>query len=220
MQSTEQKIERAALAGLAAACMDERERSTEVSLAELAALVETAGGQPVATLLQSKPTPDPRTFLGEGKVAELRELIVANDCDLAVFDNELSPSQMRVLEEELGVRVLDRSGLILDIFAQRAQTREGQLQVELAQYQYLLPRLTGMWTHLVRQTASGGSSPIGTRGPGETQLETDRRHIRRKIQTLQAELEALRAERSSEAQEMAELLAELLPIIEGEKTDA
>ena len=192
MQSTEQKIERAALAGLAAACMDERERSTEVSLAELAALVETAGGQPVATLLQSKPTPDPRTFLGEGKVAELRELILANDCDLAVFDNELSPSQMRVLEEELGVRVLDRSGLILDIFAQRARTREGQLQVELAQYQYLLPRLTGMWTHLVRQTASGGSSPIGTRGPGETQLETDRRHIRRKIQKLQQELEDVR----------------------------
>ena len=198
MQSTEQKIERAALAGLAAACMDERERSTEVSLAELAALVETAGGQPVATLLQSKPTPDPRTFLGEGKVAELRELILANDCDLAVFDNELSPSQMRVLEEELGVRVLDRSGLILDIFAQRAQTREGQLQVELAQYQYLLPRLTGMWTHLVRQTASGGSSPIGTRGPGETQLETDRRHIRRKIQKLQQELEDVRKVRRTQ----------------------
>ena len=158
MQSTEQKIERAALAGLAAASMDERERSTDISLAELAALVETAGGQPVVTLLQNKPTPDPRTFLGEGKVAELKELILANDCDLAVFDNELSPSQMRVLEEELGVRVLDRSGLILDIFAQRAQTREGQLQVELAQYQYLLPRLTGMWTHLVRQTASGGSA--------------------------------------------------------------
>ena len=192
MQSTKQKIERAALAGLAAASMDERERSTDISLAELAALVETAGGQPVVTLLQNKPTPDPRTFLGEGKVAELRERIVANDCDLAVFDNELSPSQMRVLEEELGVRVLDRSGLILDIFAQRAQTREGQLQVELAQYQYLLPRLTGMWTHLVRQTASGGSSPIGTRGPGETQLETDRRHIRRKIQKLQAELEDVR----------------------------
>ena len=125
-------------------------------------------------------------------MAELRERIVANDCDLAVFDNELSPSQMRVLEEELGVRVLDRSGLILDIFAQRAQTREGQLQVELAQYQYLLPRLTGMWTHLVRQTASGGSSPIGTRGPGETKLETDRRHTRRKIQKLQAELEDVR----------------------------
>ena len=198
MQSTKQKIERAALAGLAAASMDERERSTDISLAELAALVETAGGQPVVTLLQNKPTPDPRTFLGEGKVAELRELIVANDCDLAVFDNELSPSQMRVLEEELGVRVLDRSGLILDIFAQRAQTREGQLQVELAQYQYLLPRLTGMWTHLVRQTASGGSSPIGTRGPGETQLETDRRHIHRKIDKLKADLEEVRRVRATQ----------------------
>ena len=198
MQSTEQKIERAALAGLAAACMEERERSTEVSLAELAALVETAGGQPVATLLQSKPTPDPRTFLGEGKVAELRELILANDCDLAVFDNELSPSQMRVLEEELGVRVLDRSGLILDIFAQRARTREGQLQVELAQYQYLLPRLTGMWTHLVRQTASGGSSPIGTRGPGETQLETDKRYIRSRIQKLRENLEDVRKVRAEQ----------------------
>ena len=198
MQSTEQKIERAALAGLAAASMDARERSTDISLAELAALVETAGGQPVVTLLQNKPTPDPRTFLGEGKVAELKELITANDCDLAVFDNELSPSQMRVLEEELGVRVLDRSGLILDIFAQRAQTREGQLQVELAQYQYLLPRLTGMWTHLVRQTASGGSSPIGTRGPGETQLETDRRHIRRIIRNLEADLEQVRRVRSTQ----------------------
>ena len=105
---------------------------------------------------------------------------------------------MRVLEEELGVRVLDRSGLILDIFAQRAQTREGQLQVELAQYQYLLPRLTGMWTHLVRQTASGGSSPIGTRGPGETQLETDRRHIHRKIDKLKADLEEVRRVRATQ----------------------
>lgn len=94
--------------------------------------------------------------------------------------------------------MLDRSGLILDIFAQRAQTREGQLQVELAQYKYLLPRLTGMWTHLVRQTASGGSSPIGTRGPGETQLETDRRHIRRKIQKLEEELAAVRKVRSTQ----------------------
>ena len=146
---------------------------------ELAALVETAGGECVASLLQQRAAPDPRTFIGEGKVAELKELIANADCQLAVFDNELTPSQMRVLSEELGVRVLDRSGLILDIFAQRARTREGQLQVELAQYEYLLPRLTGMWTHLVRQTASGGASPIGTRGPGETQLETDRRHIRR-----------------------------------------
>ena len=198
MQNTAEKKERAVLAGLAAASMEPRERSTDVSMQELAALVETAGGEVVGMLLQNKQTPDPRSFLGEGKVAELKECIAANECDLAVFDNELSPSQMRVLSEELGVRVLDRSGLILDIFAQRAQTREGQLQVELAQYQYLLPRLTGMWTHLVRQTASGGASPIGTRGPGETQLETDRRHIRRKIQKLEDELEAVRKVRSTQ----------------------
>ena len=198
LNETEVKKERAVLAGLAAASMDAAERSSDVSMEELAALVETAGGETVAMLIQQRPTPDPRSFLGDGKVRELKELIEANDCDLAVFDNELSPSQMRVLGEELGVKVLDRSGLILDIFAQRARTREGQLQVELAQYQYLLPRLTGMWTHLVRQTASGGSSPIGTRGPGETQLETDRRHIRRKIQKLEEELGEVRRVRGTQ----------------------
>ena len=196
MENTQIKKERAVLAGLSAASMDEHERSTDISMEELAALVETAGGEAVAMLIQSRPSPEPRSFLGDGKVKELKELIQANECDLAVFDNELSPSQMRVLGEELGVKVLDRSGLILDIFAQRARTREGQLQVELAQYKYLLPRLTGMWSHLVRQTASGGSSPIGTRGPGETQLETDRRHIRRRIQKLQEELEQVRKVRS------------------------
>ncbi len=165
---------------------------------ELAALVETAGGEVVATLLQNRTAPDPKSFIGDGKVAEMKSLIADNNCDLAVFDNELSPSQMRVLSEALGVRVLDRSGLILDIFAQRARTREGKLQVELAQYRYLLPRLTGMWTHLVRQTASGGSSPIGTRGPGETQLETDRRHIRRKIQKLEEELSEVRRIRETQ----------------------
>ncbi len=198
IETTEIKKERAVLAGLAAASMDERERSSEVSMEELAALVETAGGETVAMLIQNRPTPEPRSFIGDGKVQELKAIIEMNDCDLAVFDNELSPSQMRVLSEELGVKVLDRSGLILDIFAQRAQTREGQLQVELAQYKYLLPRLTGMWTHLVRQTASGGSSPIGTRGPGETQLETDRRHIRRKIQKLEEELAAVRKVRGTQ----------------------
>ena len=165
---------------------------------ELAALVETAGGEVIITLIQNRPSPDPRSFIGDGKVAEMKALIALNDCDLAVFDNELSPSQMRVLSEDLGIKVLDRSGLILDIFAQRARTREGKLQVELAQYQYLLPRLTGMWTHLVRQTAAGGSSPIGTRGPGETQLETDRRHIRRKIQALQNSLSEVRKQRSTQ----------------------
>ena len=172
--------------------MEKSQRSTEGSLEELEALLETAGGTAVATVLQIKDKPDSHTFIGSGKVLEIKEIIKNEDCGLAVFDNELSPSQMRALSEELEVRVIDRSGLILDIFAQRAQTAEGKLQVELAQYKYLLPRLTGMWGHLVRQTAAGGASPIGTRGPGETQLETDRRHIRRKITKLESELEAVR----------------------------
>ena len=151
--------------GLDAASMEPGERSSESSMAELEALLETAGGEAVAWTLQNRDAPDPGSFIGSGKVQEVKELVKAEHCDLVVFDNELSPSQMRVLSEALDTKVLDRSGLILDIFAQRAQTREGQLQVELAQYKYLLPRLTGMWTHLVRQTASGGSSPIGTRGP-------------------------------------------------------
>jgi len=194
----ETQKEKAIIAGLSAASMDMDQRSDEISLEELAALVETAGGECVASVLQSRPTPDSRSFIGDGKVKEMKEVIDAEGCSFAVFDNELSPSQMRVLSEDLGVKVLDRSGLILDIFAQRAQTREGQLQVELAQYRYLLPRLTGMWKHLVRQTASGGSSPIGTRGPGETQLETDRRHIRRKLQKLEAELENVRRVRATQ----------------------
>jgi GTP-binding protein HflX len=194
----ENNKEKAILAGLSAFSMPEDDRSTESSMAELAALVETAGGEAMGYILQNRATPDARSFIGDGKVQEMKELIERNECNLAVFDNGLSPSQMRVLSEDLGVKVLDRSGLILDIFAQRAQTREGQLQVELAQYEYLLPRLTGMWAHLVRQTAAGGSSPIGTRGPGETQLETDRRHIRRKIQKLREELEDIRRVRSTQ----------------------
>lgn len=186
------------LAGLSADSMDRDERSDESSMAELEALLQTAGGECRGLVFQNRPAPDPRSFIGEGKVKEMKALIEAENCTLAVFDNELSPSQMRALSEDLGVKVLDRSGLILDIFAQRAMTREGKLQVELAQYKYLLPRLTGMWTHLVRQTASGSSSPIGTRGPGETQLETDRRHIRRKIQKLEQELEAVRKVRSTQ----------------------
>lgn len=176
--------------------MDPAERSDDVSLDELWSLAETAGAEPVCTLLQTRDRPDPHSFLGGGKVDELKELIENEGCDLAIFDNDLSPSQARVLEEALGVRVLDRTGLILDIFAQRAHTREGILQVELAQYRYLLPRLTGMWTHLKRQ--AGTSAPIGTRGPGETQLETDRRHIRRRIQKLAEELEQVRRVRGTQ----------------------
>ena len=184
------------LAGLSAASMDAADRSTELSMEELAALVDTAGADTVAMVLQTRQTPDPRSFLGSGKLHEMKEIVEAQECDLAVIDNELSPSQARAMEEELGIRVLDRSGLILDIFAQRARTKEGRLQVELAQYQYLLPRLTGMWTHLKRQ--AGTSAPLGTRGPGETQLEPDRRHIRRIIQSLEADLEQVRRVRSTQ----------------------
>ena len=180
--------ERAVIAGLAADSMKIYDRSTEESLDELEALLETAGGVCVGRVLQNRKKPEPRSFIGAGKVKELKELAKANDCTLAVFDNELSPSQMRALTEDLDLRVIDRSSLILDIFAGRASTREGRLQVELAQYNYLLPRLTGMWKHLTSQTGAGGATPIGTRGPGETQLESDRRHIHRKLDKLRDEL--------------------------------
>ena len=170
----------------------------EESLAELSALVETAGGQSVGMILQSREKPDPHSFIGEGKVDEIRELVKSQEATMVIFDNDLSPSQMRVLCEEFGVQVLDRSGLILDIFAQRAKTKEGRLQVELAQYQYLLPRLIGMWTHLERQAGTSGKGPIGSKGPGETQLETDRRHIHRKIDKLKADLEEVRRVRATQ----------------------
>ena len=190
---TEEKIDRAVLVGLNAGCLSREENASESSIEELAALLETAGGVCVGTVLQNKDTPDPRTFIGEGKVAEVKELVQGTGATMVIFDNALSPSQQRVLSDELGVGVLDRSALILDIFAQRARTKEGRLQVELAQYQYLLPRLLGMWTHLERQEGA-----IGTRGPGETQLETDRRHIRRKIQKLREELEQVRRVRATQ----------------------
>lgn len=184
------------LAGLSADSMPRSERSSDASMDELEALLETAGGISCGCVMQNLHSPNPRSFLGSGKVEEMKALIEGENCNLAVIDNELSPSQSRALSEDLGIRVIDRSGLILDIFAQRAQTREGKLQVELAQYKYLLPRLTGMWGHLVSQT--GTSSPIGTRGPGETQLETDRRHIRQKIIKLESELKAVRKTRDTQ----------------------
>ena len=171
----------------------------EKSLAELSALVETAGAESVGTILQNREKPDPHSFIGEGKVEEVKRMVENSDATMVIFDNDLSPSQIRVLTELCGVQVLDRSGLILDIFAQRARTKEGCLQVELAQYQYLLPRLIGMWSHLERQGGTGGS-PIGTKGPGETQLETDRRHIRRKIDKLKEELEEVRRVRATQRQ--------------------
>ena len=190
----------AILAGLSSPRLDAMDNADEESMEELEALVETAGGEVAASVLQHRVSPDPRTFIGEGKAAEIKELVKTAEATTVIFDNDLSPSQMRVLTEELGVQVLDRSALILDIFAQRARTREGRLQVELAQYQYLLPRLTGMWTHLERQAGTSGKGPIGSKGPGETQLETDRRHIHRKIDKLKEELEEVRRIRGTQRQ--------------------
>ena len=197
-QNKEQKRDYAVLVGLRSPVLG-ADSADEESLAELGALVETAGGEPVGTILQSREKPDPHSFIGEGKVEEVRRMVENSDATMVIFDNDLSPSQIRVLTELCGVQVLDRSGLILDIFAQRAKTKEGCLQVELAQYQYLLPRLIGMWSHLERQGGTGGS-PIGTKGPGETQLETDRRHIHRKIDKLKEELEEVRRVRGTQRQ--------------------
>ena len=179
--------ERAVLVGLNADCFTKEQTATDETLEELDALLETAGGFCTGKILQNRHTPDPHSFIGEGKAQEVRMLVEATGSTMVVFDNELSPGNIRALEDIIGVTVLDRSALILDIFAQRARTKEGRLQVELAQYKYLLPRLSGMGASLSRQ---GGG--IGTRGPGETKLESDRRHIRERIARLEQELEQVR----------------------------
>ena len=184
-------VERAVLVGLNADVFKADQTATDETLEELEALLETAGGFCTAKILQNRHAPDAHSFIGEGKAQEVRMLIEATASTMAVFDNELSPGHIRALEEILGVTVLDRSALILDIFAQRAKTREGRLQVELAQYKYLLPRLSGMGKSLSRQ---GGG--IGTRGPGETKLESDRRHIRERIARLENELKQVRQVRA------------------------
>ncbi len=183
----EHRQERAVLVGLNADCFTAQQTATDETLEELEALLETAGGFCTGKVLQNRHTPDAHSFIGEGKAQEVKMLCEFTESGMVVFDNELSPGHIRALEEILGVTVLDRSALILDIFAQRAKTREGRLQVELAQYKYLLPRLSGMGKSLSRQ---GGG--IGTRGPGETKLESDRRHIRERIARLQTELEQVR----------------------------
>ena len=151
----------AVLVGLRSPVLGE-DSADEESLMELSELVETAGGETAGILLQSREKPDPHSFIGEGKVEEVRRMVENEKATMVIFDNELSPSQIRVLTELLGVQVIDRSGLILDIFAQRARTKEGCLQVELAQYQYLLPRLIGMWSHLERQGGTGERRPTST----------------------------------------------------------
>ncbi len=183
--------ERAVLVGLNADCFTQAQTATDETIEELEDLLETAGGFCTGKILQNRHAPDPHSFIGEGKAQEVKMLVEATASTMVVFDNELSPGNIRALEEIIGVTVLDRSALILDIFAQRAKTREGRLQVELAQYQYLLPRLSGMGKSLSRQ---GGG--IGTRGPGETKLESDRRHIRERINRLKDELEQVRQVRA------------------------
>jgi len=189
MEANLEKVsqERAVLVGLNADCFTAAQTATDETLEELDALLETAGGFCTGKVLQNRHTPDAHSFIGEGKALEVKLLAQATEATMVIFDNELSPGHIRALEEIFELPVLDRSALILDIFAQRAKTREGRLQVELAQYKYLLPRLSGMGKSLSRQ---GGG--IGTRGPGETKLESDRRHIRERINRLQQELEQVR----------------------------
>ena len=200
MRETEEIRDKVVLVGLNSPVLKKEENADEASMEELSALVETAGGETVGIVLQNRATPDPRTFIGEGKVAEVQLYCENVGATMVIFDNDLSPSQQRVLTDLLGIQVLDRCGLILDIFAQRAKTKEGRLQVELAQYKYLLPRLTGMWTHLERQGGSGQGA-IGSKGPGETQLETDRRLIHKKIDKLRADLEDVRRVRGTQRQQ-------------------
>jgi GTP-binding protein HflX len=183
------RAERAALVGLVSGSV--RRIDAEQSLEELAGLADAAGAAVALRMLQERPKPDPATFIGSGKVSALAAACAEADVDVVVFDNELTPAQLRQLEEKLERKVIDRTQLILDIFARRARTREGKWQVELAQLRYLLPRLVGSGTALSR--LGGG---IGTRGPGETKLEADRRRIRVRIQALQRDIDQVRQRRS------------------------
>ncbi len=184
MQPTEQLLERAIIVGLVTS--RQNEQTANDHLDELAFLLDTAGAKAEKRFLQKLDFPDSRTFVGSGKLDEIKEYVEAAEIKLVVFDDDLSPSQSRNIEKLLGIKVLDRTLLILDIFAKRANTNTARTQVELAQYQYLLPRLTGLWTHLEKQR--GG---IGMRGPGEKEIETDRRVIRDKISLLKKKLQEI-----------------------------
>ncbi|MFO7923532.1 MAG: GTPase HflX [Bacteroidales bacterium] len=189
--STGLKEERVVLIGV----INQHQSAEEVEdyLRELAFLTETAGAKPVESFYQRVDIPNPGTYVGSGKLSEIQEYVKLHNIDMAIFDDELSASQFRNIEKMIGCRVIDRTNLILDIFARRAQTAHARTQVELAQYQYLLPRLTGLWTHLERQR--GG---IGLRGPGETEIETDRRIVRDKIARLQQKLEKIDKQKTTQ----------------------
>ena len=163
------------------------------SLSELSELAQTAGVTVIESLSQQRHAPNQLSYVGKGKLIEIKEIIEEKNIVVAIFDDELSPMQQRHIENELKVKILDRTSLVLDIFSQRAQTKEAQIQIELAQLEYLQPRLRRMWTHLSR--LGGG---IGTRGPGETQLEVDRRQIGRRIQKLKRDLDKVRLTRENQ----------------------
>ncbi len=188
---TEIKEEKAVLVGV----INQHQSQEEVDdyLKELAFLTETAGARPVKRFFQRIDNPNPRTYIGSGKLAEIEDYVKEQEVTIAIFDDELTASQFRNIEKILDCRVIDRTNLILDIFARRAKTSHARTQVELAQYQYLLPRLTGLWTHLERQR--GG---IGLRGPGETEIETDRRIVRDKIAKLQQRLEKIDKQKATQ----------------------
>ena len=195
---SKETTERTVLVGLVTPTQNELKVSEY--LAELAFLADTAGAETVKMFTQKLDYPNPRTFVGKGKLDEIKQYVEANDIGMVIFDDDLTVKQVANIERELGVKILDRTSLILDIFAKRAQTANAKTQVELAQYQYLLPRLTRMWTHLERQR--GG---IGMRGPGETQIETDRRIILDKISRLKAELVAIDKQKSMQRKNRGKL---------------
>jgi GTPase len=199
MIETKEVQERAVLVGIIKSGQDERE--VEDFLDELSFLTETAGAEPVKRFVQKVDFANPKTFVGSGKIEEIASFVGENNIDLAIFDDELSPSQIRNIENALGCRILDRTNLILDIFAHRARTSHARTQVELAQYQYLLPLLTGLWTHLERQR--GG---IGLRGPGETEIETDRRIIRDRISLLKSQLKKIDTQMSTQRKSRGKMI--------------
>lgn len=199
---TKKEAEKAILVGVALQSENISYETMMEYLDELAFLAETAGAETVKIFTQNLDKPVTATFVGKGKLEEIKNYVEENDIDLVIFDDELSPTQLRNIERELkGKKILDRTNLILDIFAKRARTAEAKAQVELAQYQYLLPRLTGMWTHLERQ--KGG---IGLRGPGETEIETDRRIIRDKITRLKEQLDRIDKQMSTQRKNRGKLV--------------
>ena len=189
----------AVLVGVAHA--KQTEEQTKEYLDELAFLAETAGAQTIKTFIQKLPHPDNKTYVGKGKLEEIRDYIRTKGINLAIFDDELNGSQIGNIEKVLGIKTIDRSDLILDIFASRAKTAQAKVQVELAQYQYILPRLRGMWKHLERQ---GGG--IGSRGPGETEIETDRRLVKDKINLLRKRLQTIDKQNETQRKERGEYI--------------